>query len=193
MKRNSIIIILAIMNFATVFGQTKNVICNCPKTVYAGTKADTTFQLSNGKSIVLCGYKNPGTKPTTFSEFILAVCGQDTIIDFWGAILTCRLNVNKDTLFVELLKNLPIGLNFKFQETVWTTEKIYFNKQKIVRKLFVNKQITKYNNEEIRTVLTNFEREKPDLNENKIEIANQLFIAAVSGILKEHRFANNYA
>lgn len=31
-------------------------------------------------------------RPTTFSEFILAVCGQDTTIDFWGAVLTCRLD-----------------------------------------------------------------------------------------------------
>lgn len=93
------------------------------KTQFAGTRADTTFYLSNGKTIVLCGYKNPESKPTTFSEFILAVCGQDTIIDFWGAVQTCRLNVNKDTLFVSELKNLPTGKNFKYQETVWTTEK----------------------------------------------------------------------
>jgi hypothetical protein len=176
------------MNFATVFSQTKNGNCNCPKTVYAGTKADTTFQLSSGKSIVLCGYKNPGTNPTTFSEFILAVCGQDTIIDFWGAVLSCRLNVNKDTLLIELLKNLPVGQNFKYQETVWTTEKIYFSKQKMVRKLFVNRQITKYNNEEINTVLTKFVTEKPGLDEKKIEIANQLFIAALSGNKKARQY-----
>ncbi|NVO31143.1 hypothetical protein [Hymenobacter lapidiphilus] len=102
------------MTLTSVFGQTKMTSCDCPKTQFAGTKADTTFHLSNGKTIVLCGYKNPDSKTTNFSEFILAVCGQDTIIDFWGAVLTCRLKANKDTLLVDQLQNLQTGKNFKF-------------------------------------------------------------------------------
>src|SRR5690606_31146401 len=97
----TILMFLLICN--TVYGQT----CDCPKTMYAGTKADTIFHLSNGKTIVLCGWKNPNSNPITFSEFILSVCGQDTIIDFWGAVLTCRLKVNADTLFVEQIEKFP--------------------------------------------------------------------------------------
>ena len=118
MTRYCLIIILTFLILTSVYGQINKGSCDCPKTQYAGTKADTTFHLSNGKTIVLCGYKNPGSKPVTFSEFILTVCGQDTIIDFWGALKTCRPMVLKDTLFVDQLQNLPNGNNFKFQETV---------------------------------------------------------------------------
>jgi len=193
MKRHSITIILTILFWTSVYGQTKKSFCDCPKTQFAGTKADSTFHLSNGKTIVLCGYKNPNIKPITFSEFILAICGQDTIIDFWGAVLTCRLKVNKDTLFVDELHSLPTGNNFEYQETVWTTEKIYFSGQKIVRKLVINRQIRKYNEHEIQTVLKTYEAAKPGLDDNKMVIANKLFIATISGDKKATQYFKEFS
>lgn len=192
MNRNFITIILTFLTLTSVYGQTKKTSCDCPKTQYAGTKADTTFYLSYDKTIVLCGYKNPDNKPTTFSEFILSVCGQDTIIDFWGAVLNCRLKVNKDTLLVEQLQNLPVGTNFKFNETVWSTEKIYFSGQEIVRKFVVNRQIRKYNPDEIQSVLKTYETAEPELDESKMEIANKLFIATISGDNNARRYFNEF-
>ena len=176
----------------SIYGQTKNISCDCPKTQYAGIKADTTFHFSNGKTIVLCGYKIPDSNPTTFSEFILSVCGQDTIIDFWGAVLTCRLKVHNDTLFVDQIENLPTGKSFKLEETVWTTEDIFFNGQKLVRKLVVNRQIRTYNQDEIQTVLKTYETAKPGLDDSKIEIANKLFIATISGDKKARQYFNEF-
>ena len=171
MTRHLITIILTFLTLTSVFGQTKMASCDCPKTQFAGTKADTTFHLSNGKTIVLCGYKNPDSNPTTFSEFILAGCGQDTIIDFWGAVLTCRLKVHKDTLVVDQLQNLPTGKNFKFLETVWTTEKLYFSGQKIARKLDVNRQIRKYNQDEIQKLTDKYIRIiEVSVEEKEIEV-----------------------
>ena len=192
MTRVKLIFILTVLSFTTVLGQENKVVCDCPKTQFAGTKADTTFYLSNGKTIVLCGYKNPEYTPTTFSEFILAVCGQDTIIDFWGAVLTCRLKINKDTLLVDQLQNLPTGKDFKFQETVWTTEKIYFSGQKIYRKLVVNRQIRKYNQDEIQSILKTYETAKPGLDDSKMEIANTLFIATISGNKKARQYFKEF-
>ena len=174
-------IILTVLTLSSAFGQSEKVSCDCPKTQFAGTKTDTTFHFSNGQTIVLCGYKNPDSKPTTFSEFVLAVCGQDNIIDFWGAVLTCRLKVNKDTLLVDELRNLPTGPNFKFQETVWTTDKIYFIGQKTFRKLIVNRQIAKYNRDEVKAVLKEYETGKLGLDADKMEMVNRLFIATISG------------
>jgi hypothetical protein len=192
MTRVKLIIILIGLSFATVFGQNEIRSCDCLKTQFAGTKADTTFQLSNNKTIVLCGYKNPESKPTTFSEFILAVCGQDTIIDFWGAVFTCRLEVNKDTLLVKQLQNLPTGENLKYQETVWTTEKIYFKGQKVVRKNFVNRQIRKYTQDEIQTVIKTYESAKAGLGDNKMEIANKLFISTISGDNRARQYFSEF-
>ncbi|MEO6883859.1 MAG: hypothetical protein ABI199_07525 [Bacteroidia bacterium] len=180
------------MTLTSVYGQTKTVSCDCPKTEYAGTKADTTFYLSNGKAIALCGYKNTDSKPTTFSEFILSVCGQDTIIDFWDAELSCRLKINKDTLLVDELQNLPIGKNFKFQEIVWTTEKIYFNGQKVIRKLLVNRQIGQYDETKIHSVLKAYETAKPGLDDSKMVIANKLFIATISGNPKARQYFKEF-
>ena len=180
------------LTLPAVYGQTKKISCDCPKTQFAGTKADTTFNLSNGKTIVLCGYKNPDSNPTTFSEFILSVCGQDTIIDFWGAVLTCRLKVHKDTLLVDQLENLPTGKNFKYQETVWTTEKIYFRGQKVDRKFVANRQIRKYNQDEIKAVLKTYETAKYGLDDNKMEIANKLFIATISGDKKARQYFKEF-
>ena len=100
-----------------------------------------------------------------------SVFGQDSIIDFWDATLTCRLKVKKDTLIVERLENLPIGKNFVFQEAVWTIEKIYFNGQNIIRRILVKLQ----------TVLKAFETAQPSIDSKTMEIANKLFIATISG------------
>jgi len=180
------------MTLTSGYGQTNKAICNCPKTQYAGIKADTTFHLSNRKTIVLCGFKNTDTKPITFSEFVLSVCGQNKIIDFWDSEQTCRLKVVKDTLLVQELQNLPNGKNFKTQEAIWTIEKIYFNGQKLVRKLAVNRQIRKYSQNEIQTVLKNYETAKRGLDENKMLIANKLFIATISGDKKARQYFEEF-
>lgn len=192
MTRYFTTIILIILTLTSVYGQTNKASCDCPRTQYAGTKADTTFQLSNGKTIVLCGYKNPESNPITFSEFILAVCGEDTIIDFWGAVLTCRLKVNKDTFLVDQLQNLPTGKNFKYQETSWTTEKIYFSGQKVIRKLGINRQIRKYSQDEIQSVLKTYETAGSGLDDSKMEIANKLFIATISGDKKARQYFKEF-
>jgi hypothetical protein len=143
-------------------------------------------------SLQIAFYKNPDSKPTTFSEFILSVCGQETIIDFWGAVLTCRLKVNKDTLLVDQLRDLPIGKNFEFQETIWTTEKIYFRGQKLVRELVVNRQIRKYSQDEIQSVLKTYETAKTGVDEGKMEIANNLFVATISGNKKARQYFKEF-
>lgn len=191
--RNCLTIIHTLLTLTSILGQTKNTSCDCPKTEFAGTKADTAFHLSNGKTIVLCGYKNPDGKSTTFSEFILAVCGEDTIVDFWSAVLTCRLKVNKDSLFVDHLQKLPTGKNFEYQETIWVTEKICFSGQSLLKKLVVNRQIRKYRQDEIQSVLKSYATTDYELNESKMEIANKLFVATISGNKEARQYFQEFS
>ena len=88
--------------------------CHCPQTVYAGTTADTVFHLVDGRSIALCGYRDPQDSLPTFSGFILAACGGDSIIGFWGATSACRLQVAGDTLVVQELKMFPVGPHYAY-------------------------------------------------------------------------------
>lgn len=192
MKQYFIALLMSFLTWNSVQGQIKTAVCDCPKTQHAGIIADTVFHLSNGKTIVLCGYKIPGSSPTTYSEFVLAVCGQDHIIDFWSAVFTHRLSVKRDTLFVDQLHNLPIGEKFKYQESVWITEKIYFTGQKVVRGLVVNRQIRKYTKSEIQTVLKTYEMAEFGLDDRKIEIANKLFVAAISGDKKARQHFKDF-
>lgn len=96
--------------------------------------------------------------------------------------------MNKDTLLVDQLQNLPTGDNFNYRETVWATEKIYFSGQRVVRKLLVNRQIKKYTKAEILTVLKSYESAKPGLDNSKMEIANKLFMASISGDKKARQY-----
>jgi hypothetical protein len=188
MRRHFIIITLTIFISIITNGQTKNKNCNCPKNDYAGMTADTTFKLSNGKEIVLCGYKNPDSKPISYSEFVLAVCGQAKIIDFWDATVTCYLKIEKDTLFVENLVDLPIGKNRTYKETVWATDKIYFKGQTAIRIYAVNKKIQKYTRLEIMKTLKEYETSNGGLSDNKMELANRLFAATISGDKKARKY-----
>lgn len=155
--------------------------CNCPKTMYADTKAETAFPFSNGKTIVLCGYKNPKSVPVNYSEFVLAVCGQPAIIGFWGAVTTCQLRMAHDTLLVEQLVGLPTGVKMKYQLSVWSVEKLYFRDQKLRRKWMLNRKLPTYNQAEIARVLKAFGNARGALNEAKMDLAAELFVAAISG------------
>lgn len=180
MKQLILTIFLVVLVYSISFGQAKITNSVSPKTTLAGTKPDTTFNFSNGKSIDLCGYVNPGT-PKTYSEFVLTVCGQDTIIDFWGAVKTCKIKVKNDTLFVENLYILPVGQSFKSKEIVWITDQIYFEGSKTARKKIINKAIPLYDKVKIESVLTEYKTSIPDVNERRMDILTKLFVATISG------------
>ena len=189
MKFSLTIVFVLAFSFCSL-GQVIRKSCNCPKDFHIQTSdntyqtiPDTTFHFANGKSVILCGYKDTETikGQMLFSEFILAVCGQDTIIDFWGAVQTCKLRVNKDTLFIEDIKYLPIGKNLIYRETVWTIEKIYFAKGMIVRKLSPNLNIRKYTAQEIQNVIKEYETISKDSLEKAEILFDKLFMATISG------------
>lgn len=180
MIRKIMIFILTALTCTHVFGQ-KVVDCDCTKTAFAGTKVDTTFYLANGTTIVLCGSRNTVSKPATYSEFVLRACALDSIIGFWSADLTCSLRVNSDTLLIDQLVDLPTGESFSNRVNTWSTEKIYLKGERLMRKLLVNRKIRKYTEAEIQTVLKSYELAKPGLDDNKMGIANKLFIATISG------------
>ncbi len=190
---NFIIITLAIVTSINTYGQTKNKQCDCPKNDFAGTKADTTFDLSNGKKIVLCGYRNPDSKPTSFSEFVLFVCGQTKIISFWDATETCYLKTKRDTLFVENIVNLPTGKNRTFKETVWAKDIIFFEGSMAIKIYTVNKKIPRYNQIEIAKTLKEYETSIGDLSDKKMELANRLFVATISGDKKARKYFREFS
>jgi len=180
--------------------------CNCPANEFGylkAKKADTVFQLSNGKSIALCGYKDTqiAKGKTFYSEFVLAACGEKNIIKFWGAVLDCQLKVHKDTLIVETLDSLPTGKNMQYKWTIWTIERIYFKNGKAVNDFQVNRRIPKYNEQEIQRVLKQYEQavkidaasNNPDRANNvNMEIADKLFISATSGSQKARLYLKQF-
>lgn len=181
------------LTFASVASaQVKKTGCNCPgntmAAIEAGNRPDTAFHFSNGSTVILCGYQHEGGSPAIFSEFILSVCGEDEIIDFWDAMLTCRLRFDKDTLFVEDIRPLPTGEQLAYEEHVWTTEQIYFRGGEIVRQLQINSQIRKYDRSEIQMVLEQYETAAPGLDDAKMTLANKLFLAAISGDKKARQY-----
>lgn len=195
MKKYCITIGLTCLILATALGQNKSG-CNCPKNSMKGSlegnKPDTAFHFSNNNTIILCGYKNPDSDPKTFSEFTLSICGQDTIIDFWGAVLTCKVKAYNDTLFVDQLESLPIGKKFKFQKTVWMTEKIFFSNDQVGRMLTVNRNIRKYTEQEINSVLTEFENTIKGFDIKKMELVYKLFIATISGSITSRQYFKEF-
>jgi len=163
------------------WGQTPEKKCDCPSNKYAGSDPETTFHLTNGKEITLCGYADTKDNEKLYSEFVLAECGQDKVIDFWDALTVCRIKTNKDTLIIEELKNLPTGDNFAFKATVWRIEKLYFKLDQIQRQSGVNRRIKKYSQKEIKSVLKEVEAMNGKLNYDNMDLAYKLFVAAISG------------
>lgn len=163
-----------------LLGQTLDKECNCPANKFAGTKTEIIFPLTNGR-IALCGYVENKDSEKLFSEFVLAVCGQDKIIDFWDALTVCRITTNKDTLRIEELKNLPTADDLKMNSTIWRIEKIYFKDDQVERSSELNRKIRKYNQQEIKNVLTEYEHLNKKLTYDNMDLVYRIFMAAISG------------
>jgi hypothetical protein len=161
-------------------GQNLDKDCNCPPNKFAGTRPEAIFTLRNGR-IALCGYVENKDSERLFSEFVLAVCGQNNVIDFWDALTVCRIATNKDTLRIEELKNLPTGDDLKFVSTVWRIEKIYFRDGQVERSAGLNRKIRKYSQREINNVLTEYERLSKKLTYDNMDLVYRLFMATISG------------
>jgi len=194
--------VFAVNSFS--YAQSQN--CNCPANEFGyskAKKADTVFHLSNDKSIALYGSKDTEIAKgrTFYSEFVLAACGEKNVIKFWGAVLECQLKVKKNTLIVETVDSLTTGKNMRYKWTVWTMERIYFKNGKAVKDFKVNRQMPKYNAQEIQSTLKQYEESvKKDeainnpnrVNNVNMEIADKLFISAISGSRQAREYLKHF-
>ncbi len=75
-----------------------------------------TFDFSNGKSVSICGYKNPDsrTDELLISEFNIFDCLNGKQFVEYGAVDNCLIETENDTIKIQLLKFLPIGENWKW-------------------------------------------------------------------------------
>jgi hypothetical protein len=176
------------------FGQNRTLACKCPVSIYAGTEADTVFNLSGNVSIALCGSKDTGIikGKVLYSEFILSVCGSNKIIKFWDAVTLCDVKTAKDNLLVETIVSLPVGKSMQYEETVWTIERIYLVKGKTVRDSIINPKIPKYTQFQISNVLDLYNRSPNENSDQTIELADKLLIGAISGSEKAKTLLTNF-
>lgn len=166
--------------------------CNCPENQYTDSERDTLFSLSDGERIALCGYQLPDAKPRLYSEFILTRCATDEIIDFWDATRTCRLEVDNDSLKVYELAYFAIGDSLKLREATWTTERLFYQDNELIRKLNVNRDLGSYTLNEIQQVLNEYETSDSELTEAKMELLNRLFMASISGSDEARRYFEEF-
>ena len=105
--------------------------CKCFNGIGASDKDKPllTFNFSNGKSVSVCGYKDPDleTKNLNISEFNVFDCSNGKSYAQYGALQNCIIITKKDTLIIQLMKSFPIGENWKWKpiqiaEQVITTD-----------------------------------------------------------------------
>ncbi|MBB3054866.1 hypothetical protein [Mucilaginibacter gotjawali] len=179
---------------AMAFGQLKLSGCKCAASKYADSKADTVFQLPGNVAIALCGAqeKNIIKGKVLYREFVLSVCGAKQIIKFWEAVKICNVKTANGELLVQELVDLPVGKDMTYNETVWTTEHIYFSKGKLVRDSVINRRIPKYSAKQVNNVLNLYQYTPNINNEATINLADKLFISALSGSAKAKAYLVNF-
>lgn len=181
--RKTFLVLIALANSHSVVGQSKESNCVIPPNNYVDSTPVKVFDLSNGNRIGLAGYVEQNTNEELYSEFVLAVCGAKNVIDFWGATTTCRIRMDKDknTLFVEELKNLPTGAHFTYSSTVWTVDEIATKNGELQRRTRINPKFPLYGSNEKAQVLIDYAKAKNVLNEQTMQLADKLFVATISG------------
>ncbi len=181
LKLSSLIVFMTLLCSALCSAQSTDASCNCPENKLAPTKADTVFRFSSSEAIALCGYRMNNEKQDLFSEFVLSLCGSDTIIDFWDALELCDVALMDDTLFVNHITSLPTGDNFELVPQAFLIERLYFFDNKLIRKKDVNRAVNTYKPTQIEQVLEAYRQADSRLDDQKMLLANRLYVAAISG------------
>ena len=171
-----IVFIITLLTLNGTFAQD----CKCPKNDLGANKIDTIYKFSNENSIALCGYRN---EDETFSEFLLADCKNNKVLDYWGAVQTCKIYQKENKLIVEELVALPINSN-NYEDVTWRFVEFYSENNIFKSKNTINKNLPKYSQKQIDGIIKQYETSDNKLNDNCIVLANKLFISAISGSQK---------
>jgi hypothetical protein len=157
---------------------------------------DTTFYFSNNKQLLLCGFSEKKDEEKVYSEFVLSECGQDTTIDFWGAVDNYKVSFKTDTLQLRKLELLAVGDKRELKEAEWLTEYFYYHGKSLQRIKKLNTRI-KYNQIQIEQTLqeygntqwfTQLTSPSDEYREEKMALANRLMLAAISGNQKAEEY-----
>jgi hypothetical protein len=153
--------------------------CNCPENYSYKEVSKKIFHFKNGEVFGLCGWTEDNG--TTYSEFAIFNCKSNKIIDEWGAVKTCRVKFNHDTLMVSELFQFPIGKTLQYKDAAFYVHKFYFVANNLKKLSKYNKNVVHYDQSQIQTALTKFKTAKAGNTEKNIEVADMLFCASVSG------------
>lgn len=171
----------------------------CTATTVAGPEPDTAFNFSNGSKLLLCGYSESREGKKIYSEFVLSDCGNDSIIDFWSAVEEYEILFGQDTLQLHKVELLAIGNERELIREKWLTEYFYYDSGKLQRIKKLNPKI-KYSQSQIDQSLKEYElthwktqiEGSEEYTEEKMELANRLLIAAVSGSEQAEQFFKEF-
>jgi hypothetical protein len=158
----------------------------------AADKPKEIFNFSTGQQIILCGYKNDDNTIITYSEFILQECGKSEPVDFWEALFTGTVRLDKDVIYIKEIKNLPTGRNRSFTNTHWSTETLRYNNNQLTRTYTINHIIRKYDKAEIDLTLKEFEAGSAKYKGDVEEAMYRLFVAVISGSKKARIYFNDF-
>lgn len=167
----------------------------CVESIYAETEPDTIFDFSGGQRLLICGGSEVQDKKKVYSEFVISECGNNTLIDFWGAVEKYEVEYVKDTLKLSKIELLALGKNLALIEKTWLTESFYYQGNKLQRVKKLNPKIG-YSQSQINKTLQEYEATKwktqrgasQEYTEDKMRLANSLMLAAVSGSRKAEKY-----
>lgn len=165
--------------------------CNCPLKAFFVDDANVkrTFLLGI-RSIAVCGDRIIEGTDTVYSEFSLFECGNDTTLKEWGVLEPCRINMVKDTVYVNQLYFLPIGKNLAYSFEPFYIYKYWYQNNLLHKKQSFNTALRKYSKAEIEEVFKQHAKLKRGNVEENVNVADMLFWAYVSGNKKAELYFN---
>jgi hypothetical protein len=155
--------------------------CNCPKHEHKAL----TFFFHNKMKLLICGSGASIKTDTIYSGFSLLSCNENKVLKSWNATDSARVNFSNDTLFIENIKNLPVGKNFTDVPTTFYIDRYFINQDSIYSDYAINKELPKYNKAEIKMVIDQYKKAGSLYPESARRytqnLPERMLMAAVSG------------
>lgn len=149
---------------------------------------DTIFTFKDGSQLAITGYSEMAEGRKVFSEFILTEYKSNELIEGWSAAEQCEISFSNDTLKINQLGLFAVGKGNEFETHAWKLNQYFkvgkevelstdFNEKLKLGKAEIESTLKEYESTEWQTQI----QSKSEYSEAKMNLANRLMLAAISG------------
>lgn len=153
--------------------------CDCFRTI--PTQHFITYHLRENKQIVLCADKVIDKNQVFYTHAYVRICNSNDSLSFRKDQVYSS-QMHGDTLLMNVLFLLPLGLDYKYAQASIFIEKVFINQDHQLQKMLsIHPDLPRYTQSQILDVFEEYQLRPAENDEQLVLLIDKLLMSALSG------------